>query len=189
VHDVWRDAWTSLRSTISGITGAVALGLALLGSLWDPGIKVQVGLIWLAVFALLALSVLVTAIHMMLKARQAAEELPPKAIHAFAGGGGTVGEGFLTLVMSRSRHFGVNILVTMYYTESVGSGRDDVIERSIGIGQVINIQANGLIQVLVLREVANSSELWQRIRNREPTALSHIIIKPSVGFNEVRFYE
>lgn len=76
-------------------------------------------------------------------------------------------EGAVILLMRRSRQFGVNILVTVYYEESLGSGRGEVFERTIGIGRVVNIRENGLIQVLVLREVLNHSELWQGIRKNE----------------------
>jgi hypothetical protein len=42
-----------------------------------------------------------------------------------------------------------------------------------------------LIQVRVLREVVNHSELWQRIQNREMASLSRVGIKPSIDFNAV----
>ena len=66
-------------------------------------------------------------------------------------------------------------------------------ERAVGIGRVINIQENGLIQVLVLREMPNHADLWQRIRSREMTTLGQVTIKPSFEFHEagveVRFNE
>jgi hypothetical protein len=99
----------------------------------------------------------------------------------------------VTLVLDRSDLFGVNILVTIYYVERLGPGRDEVFERQIGIGRVANIQQNGLVQVVVLAEVSTHAELWQRIRNREAAALSQIVVKPSISFNEtgieVRFNE
>jgi len=85
------------------------------------------------------------------------------------------------------------MLVTVYYVEGFGAGRDEAFERVIGIGRVVNIQANGLIQVQVLREVSNHAELWQRIRNREMAVVGQIVVKPSIDFNqagiEVRFNE
>jgi hypothetical protein len=96
-------------------------------------------------------------------------------------------------VLERSSLFGVSIFVTVYYVEGLERGRGEVVERAIGIGRVTNVQQNGLIQVLVLREVPNHAELWQRIRNHEKAILSQIIIKPSIDFNEagieVRFNE
>jgi hypothetical protein len=87
--------------------------------------------------------------------------------------------------MGRSRQFGVNILVIVYYEERLEAGRGETFERKIGIGRVVNIQENGLIQVLVLREVSNHSELWQRVRNHEIATLSGIVIKPSIDFNAI----
>ena len=97
------------------------------------------------------------------------------------------------LIMGQSRRFGVNILVAVYYEEGLGAGRREIFERAIGIGPVVNIQENGLIQVLLLPAVVNQSELWQRIPNREMAILPHVVIKPSIDFNsvgiEVRFDE
>lgn len=87
--------------------------------------------------------------------------------------------------MGRSGLFGVNILVTIYYEEHLTSAHGDVIEESIGIGQVINIQKNGLLQIRVLKEGTNHAALWKRIRERDVAVLSHVIIKPSIDFSDV----
>jgi len=63
-------------------------------------------------------------------------------------------------------------------------GGDAVFERTIGIGRVANVQQNGLIQVLVLREAPGSPDVWQRIRRRDMAALSHLVIKPSIDVSE-----
>jgi hypothetical protein len=191
---VWKDIWTSLK-TVWGVTApTVALGLAILGSLWDPGIKVQIGVIWLAVIALIIVSALATAIKMVLETRRSAQPNPPRAVyvHVLPATADATNQA-LILVMERSRQFGVNILVTVYYEEGLAVGRAEIFERTIGIGRVINIQENGLIQVRLLREVSNHGDLWQRIRNRDTATLSNVIIKPSIDFNdagiEVRFNE
>jgi hypothetical protein len=182
VGGVWKDIWTSLKTVVAATASAVAFGLAILGSLWDPGIKIQIGLIWLAVVAFAIISVLATAIKMAIEARRAAHGGPPRAVYAYVS---TAGEGAVTLIMGRSRQFGVNILVIVYYEERLEAGRGETFERKIGIGRVVNIQENGLIQVLVLREVSNHSELWQRVRNHEIATLSGIVIKPSIDFNAI----
>jgi hypothetical protein len=85
------------------------------------------------------------------------------------------------------------MFVTIYYEESLGAGGGELFERTIGVGQVVNVQENGLIQVRVLREVPGQSELWRRVRNREMNILSNLVAKPSINFNaigiEVRFDE
>ena len=186
----WRDAWASLRAVGSWITASVAFGLALLGSIWDPGIKVQIGLIWLAVFALAVLAILAAAINMAVAARQTAQPPPaqpppPTAMHVVVPEpAGERPTRPLTLIVERSRLFGVNILVTISYVEVIGPGPDDVFEQSIGIGRVANIQENGRLQVQVIKEVANRADLWQRIRNREMAIVRRTVIKPSIDFNE-----
>jgi hypothetical protein len=46
---------------------------------------------------------------------------------------------------------------------------------------------------VVLKEVSNHAEIWQRVRNREAAILAQIVIKPSIDFKEagveVRFDE
>jgi hypothetical protein len=185
VNGFWRDAWTALKAVGSWITASVAFGLALLGSIWDPGIKVQVGLIWLAVFVLAVLAVLAATINMAVTARRNAQAPPPKAMHVVVPV--SAGQGMATpliLIMERSRLFSVNTLVSIYYVDETGPGRDDVFEQSIGIGRVANVQENGRRQVQVLKEVANRADLWQPIRNREMAVVGRTVIKPSIDFNE-----
>jgi hypothetical protein len=181
VGGVWKDIWTSLKAVVAATAAAVALGLALLGSLWDPGKTVQIGLIWLAVMVFVMIAVIAAAARMVSDARQTARGDPPRAIYVAS----PAADGPIVLIMSRSRQFGVNIFVTIYYEEILGAGRRELFERTIGIGRVINVQENGLIQVQVLREVVNQSGLWQRIRSCEMAILSHVIIKPSIDFNAV----
>ena len=179
---VWKDIWTSLRAVVPAIASAIALGLALLGSLWDPRIRVQIGLVWLSVIGFVLIAIIAAAIKMAVDARRAAHGAPPRAINVSAA---SPTDGPIVLIMSRSRQFGVNIFVTIYYEEILGVGRGELFERTIGIGRIINIQENGLIQVLVLREVLNQSGLWQRIRSCEMAIVSHVFIKPSIDFNAV----
>jgi hypothetical protein len=66
-----------------------------------------------------------------------------------------------------------------------------MIEESVGIGQVINVQENGLIQIRESEEGSNHAALWQPIRGRKAASLSRFIVKPSIDFNaagiKVRF--
>jgi hypothetical protein len=190
---VWKDIWTSLRSVAVATASVVAFGLAVLGSLWNPGIEVKIGLIWLVVIILVIVVALATAIKMAMDARRSARGDLPRAVAAIVPAAATDRKQAVTLVMGRSRQFGVNILVTIYHEERLSAERTDIIEQAIGIGQVINIQENGLIQVLVVREEPIHAALWQRIRNRETPVLVDVVVKPSIDFNalgiEVRIDE
>jgi hypothetical protein len=142
-------------------------------------------LLWLAVFSLVIHAILGTAINMAVTGRRMARAGPPNAIHVFvAAPADDLAVGPVTLVLQRSDLFGVNILVTIYYVEAIGPGREDVFERSIGIGRVANIQENGRLQVQVLKEDPNHAESWRRIRNREMAIVGQIVVKPSIDFNE-----
>ena len=80
----WTDAWRSYKAVVGPLATAAALLLALLGSFWDPGIKIPIGLIWLVVFLLVVVSVFAGLVNMVLAARKVAWPGAPRAIHAFA---------------------------------------------------------------------------------------------------------
>ena len=114
----WKDTWKSLKAVVGMTTSAVAFGLAILGSMWDPGIQIRIGLIWLAVVILVVVAVLATAIKMAMDARRKTGSDLPRVVHVHVA---TAAEHVVgapvVLVMGRSRQFGVNILVTVYYEE------------------------------------------------------------------------
>jgi hypothetical protein len=182
VDSLWRDAWASFKAISGPILTGAALILALLGPLYAPAAKVQIGLIWLVVASLIAMAILLAAFNMILAARRSAGGRLPKTRYAVVGGDGTVGP--LTLVLERSDLFGFNVMVTIYHTERLERDRDELFERLIGVGRVANIQQNGLVQVLVLVEVPTHAALWQRIRNREATVIAQIVVKPSIPYDE-----
>jgi hypothetical protein len=84
VGGVWKDIWTSLKSVVGAAASAVAFGLALLGSLWDPGVKIQIGLIWLAVIMFVGVALVATAIKMTIDARRDARGRHPRIVHVFS---------------------------------------------------------------------------------------------------------
>jgi len=188
----WKDVRASLKSTVPAIASAIAFCLALLGTLWDPGVRVQISLIWLVVIGFVTVAWLAAATRMAIEARRLAREDPPRTRYVYVPPTpDDTEQQAITLIVGRSRQFGVNIFVTIYYEESLGVGSSEIFERAIGIGRVVNIQENGLIQVQVLRQMPGQSGLWQRIRSCEPAILAHVMIKSSIGFNaigvEVRF--
>lgn len=175
----WKDIWASLKSVVSATASISAFVLAMLGSLWDPGISVRIGILWLAVFGLLAISVVATAIRMTLEARRLATEGLPRVVSVLV----SDRKQTITLITRRSRQFGVNTLVTIYYEMRISSERADILEQVIGIGHVTNVQENGLIRILVLRQEAQHASVWQRIRDRDVPVLSDVVVKPFIEFN------
>lgn len=173
---------------------AAAFLLALLGPLYAPTATIKVDLTWIGVAGLLLLTLLWTAVNMVVTARRHARPRLPRTRHVMVSEGRDPAIArSVILVLERSELFGVNILVTIYYSEHLDAGSGEVFERAVGVGRVVNVQQNGLIQVLLLAEVPANAELWQRIRNREAAALHQLIVKPSVFSDaagiEVRFNE
>ncbi len=177
MRGAWKDIWASFKSVVAA--SALAFALALLGSVWDPGVKVALPIIWLAVFGFLVVSVIATAVKMTIEARRLALDGPLRVVGALVDERTQA----LTLVTRRSRQFGVNRLVTIYYEMRVSADRSDILEQAIGIGHVANVQENGLIQILVLREHALHASVWRRIRDKDIPLLSDVVVKPSIDFN------
>jgi hypothetical protein len=127
----------------------------------------------------------------VIMARRSASQPLPRTRQVVVSDRAAPAEPSVILVLDRSPLFGFNILVTIYYSERLDPRRGDVFERVIGIGRVVNVQQNGLTQVLVLAELPRNADLWQRTRNREAATLAQLVVKPSVLFDaagvEVRF--
>lgn len=191
---VWKDIWTSLKAVVGLPATVVALGLALLGNLWNPSFTVSFSPISLATMTFGVVIIIATAVKLAIDARRDARGALPRAVGVdCAPAAEDSAEEPVTLIIGGSRQFGVNFLVTVYYEEYLVPKKGPIFERAIGIGRVANVQENGLIQVLIVREVSNHAGLWQRIRQRDVATLSGVVVKPSIDFNamgmEVRFDE
>ena len=78
------------------------------------------------------------------------------------------------LLLEHSDIFAHETLVSVYYLEND-------FERLIGVGFILTIQGNGLIQVLVNKTIEEQDEnLWKSICNNDITVLSKLHVKPSV---------
>jgi hypothetical protein len=78
------------------------------------------------------------------------------------------------LLLEKSILYGQESLVSIYY-------HDDDFELLIGIGSVITVQRDGLIQVLVTDKLESASEdIWKSIRENNAAALKRLIVKPTV---------
>jgi hypothetical protein len=154
--------------------------------LWGPGVRIQISLIRIAVVGFVTIPGLAAAVRMAIEARRSARGDPPRAKYVCIPLARDDSEQqAITLIIGRSRQFGVNIFVIIDYEESFGIGSSEIFERAIGVGRGVNIQENGLIQVQVLREVSGQSGLWQCVRSCEAAILSHVMIKPSIDFKAV----
>lgn len=172
---VWQDLWESFRAVFGPVATVAALALAVWGGLYPPAAKVQISIIWIVVAAIVVAAALLTAWNMVAVARRQARGRLPRTLGAFPIAGGNT-----TLLLDRSELFGFNVLVAIYYTETVG-GRAGVLERLIGVGRVSNIQQNGRIQITVLREFEGRARLWEMIRAHDTAPLERIVVKLGRG--------
>ncbi len=180
MRSLGRDVWTSFKSVFGPVLTGAGIVLAILGPLYVPDKAIQISLIWVAVASLGILTLMLTAVNMVMAARQSVRPDAPRAIRALVS---DTGKQRMTLVLGRSTEFGVNNLVTVYYEDHLSANSAEVLEQVIGVGRVIHTQENGLIQIRVLHEHLNHAELWQRIRGSDVAVPSRVVIKPSIGYN------
>ena len=86
----------------------------------------------------------------------------------------SVKKGIAILLLDNSVLFSPDTLVSIYY-------RDELYEPLIGLGVVLTIQENGLIQVLIDTCVdIRYDEIWSRACENNKSTLEKLIVKPSV---------
>jgi hypothetical protein len=175
--DIWRDAWQSFKAALVPIVAGAGLILAIAGSAYVPLASVQVSVALLVVCAVTALVICVTAINMALASKQ--RGAVPRTLSAIR----ETDEG-LTIVLSPSDLFGVDMAVAIYHVEQLELRGNLSFERLIGVGRVSNIQQNGLVQVsVVIRRPGHD----QWLGGREAALLRQIVVKPSLPFAEAGF--
>lgn len=183
MESLWRDTWASFKAVSGPVLTGAGFVIAIFGPLYLSGTSVQINIIWLVVGLLATLALTLTAANMVMVARRLARPDISRAKRLLVRSGTADEKQLVTLVMGRSRQFGLNVLVTIYHEESLSAETSEILEQAIGIGLVINTQDNGLIQVRVLREEVIHAQLWTRIRDSVMSVLRHVIIKPSIDFN------
>lgn len=78
------------------------------------------------------------------------------------------------LLIEESEIFGHESIVSVYY-------RDDGFEVLIGIGFVLTKQDDGLIQVVVNRQVEEAhKEVWTKVCQNDTNTLPRLLVKPSM---------
>ena len=78
------------------------------------------------------------------------------------------------LLLEPSDIYAHETLVSVYYLEND-------FERLIGVGFILTIQGNGLIQVLVNKTIEEQGEnIWESICQNDVTVLSKLHVKPSI---------
>lgn len=182
---IGQDLWQSFKAVSGPIATIAALGLAVWGGLYPPAAVIQVRVVWLVVVVLVVATVLLTAWNMVAVSRREARNRLPRTRTAFLVGDEGPDELVpVIILLDRSDLFGVNLLVAIYYNEPLAVGSPEHFERLIGVGRVANVQRDGRVQVLVLRELPAHAESWQRIRRRDADAIGRVVVKPSVPYDE-----
>jgi hypothetical protein len=145
------DLWKSFNRVQGTLLSVLSLLLAIASFFYTPAAEIRFNWKWAFVALPICAAVCATLMDMLVRARRHSRVRLPRTRHVVVDEG-RGSEAFTTIiqVLEASELFGVNILVTIYYSETLGVGDGEVFERPIGVGRVINVQRNGLIQVLLI---------------------------------------
>jgi len=80
------------------------------------------------------------------------------------------------LILEPSPLFSHNSVVAIYCVE-------DQFERLIGIGSVINVQEDGLIQVSLIESKSEDENVWKPILENKADKIKYLIVKPYAPAN------
>lgn len=88
----------------------------------------------------------------------------------------------LILLLEPNEWFSYDSLVTIYKL-------DNEFEQIFGIGKVINVQQNGMIQIGLIQILDKTSDTFEKLSNNDKDIIERIIIKPTVpttAYNSVQ---
>jgi len=85
------------------------------------------------------------------------------------------------LLLEKSDLLAIDSFVSFYY---IWNGE---FEACIGIGEVNNIQSNGLIQAKILKMEDEYQDIWQKVRNQNTEEIAKILVKPGITKNWIQF--
>lgn len=166
---MFSELFGSLRRILVPILTAVGAGIALLA--FSGRGTIQIPAVWLVligVMCAIGISVLFDLARRLCRCSNGA--LPsvrvarrPEGLYATAKA---------QLFLAPSPLFPYDAIVSVYHV-------DDDCEVLIGVGSVVNVQENGLVQVIVARTFA-AEQLWEQIVASNASVLRQLRIKPNL---------
>lgn len=169
----------SAKAMKSGIMFSVAFSIVLpfLLWFWKPDFKVPLGLVVvLMAISFLIISSLMSALFITLKKYEEEKDKKvnlPKLLKVISSNSGA------TFILNKSSIFGFNTFVSIFKVDESGS------EIFLGIGKVINIQGDGLIQIEVMNWSDEYNTVLDSLVENERNALSKISVKPHITTEKI----
>lgn len=169
----WVLAWSSFKRVQGAILTGLGVVVTVLVWIFKPEttIPMRVALPIFAVFAVIITS-LIDAVFQSLKLGTRL----PHVLYVSKSGPTSV----LTLLLEPSELFSHDAAVSFYH---VGDGD---FEELIGIGAVLNVQADNRIQVVMMRPVEGHEDIIQALHQNTGPTLKRIIVKPVANWRYLR---
>ncbi|MFI5352858.1 MAG: hypothetical protein ACHQZS_07830 [Candidatus Binatales bacterium] len=126
--------------------------------------------LFVKVVALLLLLAVCTLAAAAYSSYKAAQTMLPRVRLARKKGKGSSAQ--LFCLLDPSPLFGIGMAVSFYFTDADG------FEVQVGLGKVETIQANGIIQVVLLRRSQGQNEVIERLAQDDASVLNAMRVKP-----------
>lgn len=163
--------WESFRAT----SGPVLSTLGLLAALvtWIFSRDTRLSIVWLVASLMIAAILIFTLVHAALVTYRAVGKHLP-AVKLISKPPPSYRDVVAVILLEPSDLFALDSLVSIYQLQ------DQQYEVLVGLGRVLTVQENGLVQVGIQRILEHDSGLMDRLLQNDARVLTSILVKPSV---------
>ena len=168
---LWSLIWSSFYRTQSILSGVIAIVVSII--LWfftpDRTISLSIFIPILIIFWIIVM----TLVDTLFRISKLSKRILPRVLNTKMLFTSTEEQKVLCL-LEPSEFFSHDILVSFYYVD------DDNFERFIGVGKVLNIQEDGIIQVTIDYTSQGSDEIITKLAESNAGVLKKIRVKPTI---------
>ena len=162
--------WESFKATWKSQLAVVGLIIAVLAWFVDKDATVSIKAVLAAMFVLVL--IIVILIDAVRRVSGASPSLFPKVIQGITQKSGK--SDAILCLLEASPIFTYAGVVSIFISE------DGKYEELIALGEVVNIQGNGLIQIIITRRFENGEKHVSRIAQNDASVLKLLVVKPSI---------
>lgn len=163
--------YNSFKKVNGHLFGSFSLILAFVVWIWSSNSKVSFGLFIPLVLFFIILIITLIDLSYTLYIKQ--KNLLPKVIQGREPPS-LFNESEALIIVTESKLFSHEALISLFLIE-------DGYERLIGVGNVLTVQNDGMIQIIITKSLVEESEnIWERVRSNNKIVIEKLLVKPNI---------